>query len=134
VLKRQKGQSGIFEAPSAVQTALALRQAIVYAGSKLALSNQWKNTALWELSGVEGKVDVDQHCYLPMDRLLERQSAIQRTLAVRHFQDGLKCWLTRHCSNDVSAKGLGVSAEVRTIKSSAPGLTKNLHFGFVVVR
>ncbi len=42
---------------------------IVYAGSKLALSNQWKNTALWELSGVEGKVDVDLHCYLPMDRL-----------------------------------------------------------------
>src|SRR5208283_4899725 len=37
---------------------------IVYAGSKLALSNQWKNTALWELSGVEGKVDVDLHCYL----------------------------------------------------------------------
>lgn len=56
---------------------------IVYAGSKLALSNQWKNTALWELSGVEGKVDVDLHCYLPMDRLLERQSATQRTLAVR---------------------------------------------------
>jgi hypothetical protein len=40
------------------------------------------------LSGVEGKVDVDQHCYLPMDRLLERQSAIQRTLAARHLQDG----------------------------------------------
>ena len=61
---------------------------IVYAGSKLALSNQWKNTALWELCGVEGKVDVDLHCYLPMDRLLERQSAIQRTLAARHLQDG----------------------------------------------
>ena len=61
---------------------------ILYAGSKLALSNQWKNTALWELSGVEGKVDVDLHCYLPMDRLLERQSAIQRTLATRHLQDG----------------------------------------------
>src|SRR5271157_4655257 len=27
---------------------------IVYAGSKLALSNQWKNTALWELCAVEG--------------------------------------------------------------------------------
>jgi len=27
---------------------------IVYAVSKLALSNQWKNTALWELSGVKG--------------------------------------------------------------------------------
>jgi hypothetical protein len=61
---------------------------VVYSGSKLALSNQWKNTALWELCGVEGKVDVDLHCYLPMDRLLERQSAIQRTLAARHLQDG----------------------------------------------
>jgi transposase len=61
---------------------------IVYAGSKLALSNQWKNSVLWELSGMEGKVDVDLHCYLPMDRLLERQSAIQRTLAARHLQDG----------------------------------------------
>ena len=37
---------------------------------------------------MEGKVDVDRHCYLPMDRLLERQSAIQRTLAARHLQDG----------------------------------------------
>ena len=61
---------------------------IVYAGSKLALSNQWKNSALWELCGVEGKVDVEQHCYLAMDRLLERQSAIQRTLAARHLQEG----------------------------------------------
>ena len=61
---------------------------IVYAGSKLALSNQWKSTALWALSGVKGKVDVDLHCYLPMDRLLEPQGAIQRTLAARHLQDG----------------------------------------------
>ena len=61
---------------------------ILFAGSKLALSNQWKNTALWELCGVEGKVDVEQHCYEPMDRLLERQSAIQRTLAARHLKDG----------------------------------------------
>jgi hypothetical protein len=61
---------------------------LVYAGSKLALSNQWKNTALWDLCGTEGKVDVEQHCYEPMDRLLERQSAIQRTLAARHLQDG----------------------------------------------
>jgi transposase len=61
---------------------------LVYAGSKLALSNQWKNTALWELCGTEGKVDVEEHCYQAMDRLLERQSAIQRTLASRHLQDG----------------------------------------------
>jgi len=61
---------------------------VVYAGSKLALSNQWKNTALWEQCGVEGPVDVEDHCYLPMDRLLERQRAIQRTLARQHLKNG----------------------------------------------
>ena len=61
---------------------------LVYAGSKLALSNQWKNTALWQLCGTEGKVDVEEHCHRPMDRLLERQSAIQRTLASRHLKEG----------------------------------------------
>ena len=61
---------------------------VVYAGSKLALSNQRKNTALWELCGVTGPVDVEKHCYLPMDRLLERQKAIQRTLAGKHLQSG----------------------------------------------
>ena len=54
---------------------------LVYAGSKLSLSNRWKDTALWELRGVEGKVDVEEHCYKAMDRLLERQEAIQKTLA-----------------------------------------------------
>lgn len=61
---------------------------VVYAGSKLALSNQYKNSALWELCGVEGAVDVEKHCYDPMDRLLERQKAIQRTLAKKHLQGG----------------------------------------------
>ena len=61
---------------------------LVYAGSKLALSNQWKNTALWELCGTEGPVDVEQHCYESMDRLLARQNAIQRALAARHLKDG----------------------------------------------
>jgi transposase len=61
---------------------------IVYAGSKLALSHQGPNTALWELCGVEGKVDVDKHCYEVMDRLLERQPAIQRALANKHLQNG----------------------------------------------
>jgi hypothetical protein len=46
---------------------------LVYAGSKLALSSQWKNTALWQLCGTEGKIDVEEHCYRAMDRLLERQ-------------------------------------------------------------
>jgi hypothetical protein len=35
---------------------------LVYAGGKLALSNQWKNTALWDLCGTAGQVDVEQHC------------------------------------------------------------------------
>ncbi len=61
---------------------------IVYAGSKLALSHQSKNTALWELCGVEGKIDVDKHCYEIMDRLLERQPAIQRALAKKHLRNG----------------------------------------------
>jgi len=61
---------------------------IIYAGSKLSLSHQWKNTALWELCGVEGAVDVDIHCYEAMDRLLERQDAIQHTLAAKHLADG----------------------------------------------
>lgn len=61
---------------------------VVYAGSKLALSNQWKNTALWELCGVDTAVDVEDHCYLPMDRLLARQKAIQRTLARKHLRNG----------------------------------------------
>jgi len=61
---------------------------IIYAGSKLALSHQSQNTTLWELCGVEGKVDVDKHCYEVMDRLLERQPAIQRALAKKHLQNG----------------------------------------------
>lgn len=52
---------------------------LVYAGSKLSLSNRWKDTALWELCGVEGEVDGEKHCYKAMDRLLERQSSIQKT-------------------------------------------------------
>jgi len=61
---------------------------IVYAGSKLALSNQWKNTALWELCGTSGPVDVEDHCYQPLDRLLARQAAIQRALAKEHLKNG----------------------------------------------
>jgi transposase len=63
-------------------------RALVYAGSKLALSHQGPNTALWELCGVEGKIEVDKHCYDVMDRLLERQPAIQQALAQKHLQSG----------------------------------------------
>ena len=61
---------------------------IIFAGSKLSLCNQFNNTALWELCGVENRPDVRKHCYEALDRLLERQSAIQKKLAKKHLDDG----------------------------------------------
>ncbi|OZA41148.1 MAG: hypothetical protein B7X84_08500, partial [Alphaproteobacteria bacterium 17-39-52] len=61
---------------------------IVYAGSKLSLCHQQHNTALWEVCGVHDFIDVDKHCYLPMDRLLERQKLIQKKLAQTHLKNG----------------------------------------------
>jgi len=61
---------------------------LLYAGSKLSLSHQGKNTVLWELCGVPGPVDVEEHCYDAMDRLLDRQKAIQKALAARHLRNG----------------------------------------------
>jgi len=62
---------------------------VVYQGSKLGLCNQWQNTCLWDLGGIKGKPDVDKHCYAPLDRLLERQQAIQKKLAKKHLKDGV---------------------------------------------
>jgi len=61
---------------------------VIHAGSKLALSHLWKTTALWELCGTPGAVDVRTHCYAAMDRLLARQEAIQKHLAARHLHEG----------------------------------------------
>lgn len=61
---------------------------VVYAGSKLSLCNHWEDSALWDLAGVVARPDVERHCYLPMDRLLERQKSIQKTLAAKHLQNG----------------------------------------------
>jgi hypothetical protein len=61
---------------------------VVYAGSKLALSQPWKNSALWEFCGTQGPVDVDVRSYAAMDRLLARQKTIERTLAQRHLKEG----------------------------------------------
>jgi transposase len=72
-----------------VKNALALIVGrIVYSGSKLALSQVSAHSELWELCGVDGPIDVDEHCYQTMDRLLERQPAIQRALAQKHLTDG----------------------------------------------
>jgi Transposase DDE domain len=61
---------------------------LVYAGSKLALCNHHPNTCLWELCGIAEPPEVEVRCYAPMDRLLQRQGAIQKTLARRHLNGG----------------------------------------------
>jgi len=63
---------------------------IVHQGSKLALTSLYADSALWELAGhpVGRRPDVDRSAYAVMDRLLERQPAIQKTLAGRHLRNG----------------------------------------------
>ena len=61
---------------------------ITGARSKLALSHYGSVSCLWELCGVTGPVDVNKNCYESMDRLLERQAAIQKNLASRSFKPG----------------------------------------------
>ena len=63
---------------------------LVYQGSKLALTNLFTETILWELCGhlPNIKPDVEKNCYLPMDKLLERQKTIQEKLAKRHLKTG----------------------------------------------
>ena len=61
---------------------------IIYAGSKLSLSNCGAYSALWKICGVEKEIDVNAHCYDAMDKLLGRQEAIQKTLAKKHLQNG----------------------------------------------
>jgi transposase len=61
---------------------------LIYAGSKLSLSHSVEYSALWEICGID-EVDVNVHCYDAMDRLLERQAAIQAALAKKHLQDGI---------------------------------------------
>jgi transposase len=61
---------------------------LVYAGSKLKLSHCGSYSGLWEICGIEGAVDVNVHCYEPMDRLLERQDAVQKKLASKYLGNG----------------------------------------------
>ena len=82
----------IFSKPSEewVKSCLAMIAGrIVYAGSKLSLSHCGSYSALWEVCGINSDIDVNYHCYAAMDRLLERQDAIQRKLAKKHLADGV---------------------------------------------
>jgi hypothetical protein len=58
---------------------------IVYAGSKLSLSQCGSYSALWEVCGIEGDVEVNAHCYEAMDKLWERQEAVQKKLATKRI-------------------------------------------------
>jgi len=89
---RQTGlHTDIFSKPSELWVKAALAMIIgrlVYAGSKLALSHCGSYSALWEICGINGEIDVDLHCYETMDRLLERQNAIQKKLASKYLKNG----------------------------------------------
>jgi transposase len=74
---------------------------LVYQGSKLGLTNMYEDTVLWSLAGHDLGVrpDVEDHCYKPMDELLERKEKIERKLSKKHLQDGCvilydmtNCW------------------------------------------
>jgi len=61
---------------------------VIYAGSKLALTRVTPDSCLWNVCGINDKtIDVNSHCYQAMDKLFERQDAIQRKLAAKHLSD-----------------------------------------------
>jgi len=63
---------------------------LVYAGSKLSLSNCNSFSALWGICGInDDYIDVGTHCYNSMDRLLERQEKIQKSLVNKHLKNGI---------------------------------------------
>ena len=91
IMKKLGLHTQIFSRPAEewVRSCLAMVAGrLVYAGSKLSLSHCGTFSALWEICGIDRPVDVDTHCYAAMDRLLERQAAIQNKLAREHLNDG----------------------------------------------
>lgn len=90
VMKKTGLDKVIYSRPEAwVSSSLAMIIGrILYAGSKLSLCHMQDNTNLWELCEIEGKVDVEKHCYLPLDKLLARQQLIQKKLAKKHLAEG----------------------------------------------
>lgn len=61
---------------------------VIYSGSKLSLTRVLSDSCLWNICGINDKtIDVNAHCYQSMDKLFERQDAIQRKLAAKHLND-----------------------------------------------
>jgi len=63
---------------------------ILYQGSKLSLTNMYRDTCLWELCGYASgeRPVVQKACYEALDELLRGQARIQKRLAERHLTDG----------------------------------------------
>ena len=109
---------------------------IVFQGSKLHLSNIFMDSALWELCGHSfgENIDVNRHCYMPMDKLLERQESIQQQLAKRHLEDGClilydmtNTWLEgEYSSSELVDYGRGKGGK-KGYKQIAIGLITNKH-------
>ena len=107
---------------------------IVFQGSKLHLSNIFMDSALWELCGHSYgvSIDVNKHCYKPMDKLLERQEFIQKQLAKKHLEDGClilyditNTWLEgEYSSSELVDYGLGKGGK-KGYKQVAIGLIAN---------
>lgn len=62
---------------------------LIYQSSKLGLCNLHEVSSMWQQAGIEGRPEVHKHCYGSMDRLLERQKAIQKKLFKRYKDTSL---------------------------------------------
>ena len=62
---------------------------LTYQSSKLGLCNLHEASSLWKQAGVMNRPDVQKHCYQSMDRLLDRQQAIQKTLFEHYGETSL---------------------------------------------
>lgn len=91
ILKELELHKAIHSRPSSdwVKSSIAMIIGrIVFAGSKLALSNCGAYSSLWEVCGISDEIDVNKHCYEAMDKLFARQDAIQQSLAKKHLYNG----------------------------------------------
>ena len=109
---------------------------LVFQGSKLNLTNMYRDTALWGLAGHPASVkpDVEQHCYKVMDILLDRKEAIERKLSRRHLQDGCvvlydmtNCWFEGEYKNSEYVEFGKPKGGKKGFKQIALGLLTDKH-------
>jgi len=77
-LAKELGLDALFTLAKTLGPFLAMIVGRIVSLDQIGALQHGRNTALWDLSRRGRQVDVDRHCYLPMTRLLERQTPIQR--------------------------------------------------------